>query len=64
GQPDLVALVERHLDDPAPIVRGAAVWALGELVDAAHFATLQIRYAVQEGDASVLTEWRNAGKKQ
>ncbi|MDA4835522.1 hypothetical protein NY536_29260, partial [Enterobacter hormaechei] len=41
GQPDLVALVERHLDDPAPIVRGAAVWALGELVDAAHFATLQ-----------------------
>ncbi|WP_288191843.1 tRNA epoxyqueuosine(34) reductase QueG [uncultured Phyllobacterium sp.] len=64
GQPDLVALVERHLDDPAPIVRGAAVWALGELVDAAHFATLQIRYAAQEGDASVLTEWRNAGKKQ
>ncbi|MBA8877760.1 tRNA epoxyqueuosine(34) reductase QueG [Phyllobacterium myrsinacearum] len=64
GQANLVALIEGHLDDPAPVVRGAAIWALGELVDTEHFATLQIRYAAQESDASVLTEWRNAGKKQ
>ncbi|UGX85701.1 tRNA epoxyqueuosine(34) reductase QueG [Phyllobacterium meliloti] len=64
GQANLSALIEQHLDDPAPVVRGAAIWALGELVDAQHFATLQIRYAAQETDADVLTEWRNAGKKQ
>ncbi len=31
GDADLVPLVEARLDDDAPLVRGAAVWALGQL---------------------------------
>ncbi|QND51295.1 tRNA epoxyqueuosine(34) reductase QueG [Phyllobacterium sp. 628] len=63
-QPDLIAAIEKHLGDPAPVVRGAAIWALGELADAGRFSDLQMRYAIAESDATVLTEWHNAGKKQ
>jgi epoxyqueuosine reductase len=56
GEPTLAAEAERLLDDPSPLVRGAAVWALGRLVGADAFAQLRADHAT-EGDAAVLAEW-------
>jgi epoxyqueuosine reductase len=62
GQPDLINAIETHLADPSPLVRGAAIWALGELVDTNQFTVLRIRHSARETDADVLTEWRKAAK--
>ena len=62
GEPGLVEAVEPHLSDSSPLVRGAAVWALSELMDQDRFSVLQMRHAAQESDADVLTEWRIAVK--
>ncbi len=64
GEPVLIETVITHLSDPSPLVRGAAVWALSELMDKERFAALRITHAAQEYDADVLTEWRNAVKNQ
>ena len=45
------------LDDPAPIVRGAAVWAWGQLVSADEFTTEAGLRTRSEADGDVLTEW-------
>jgi epoxyqueuosine reductase len=44
------------LDDPAPVVRGAAVWALGRL-DPAGFATERATRRADEKDSDVAAEW-------
>jgi epoxyqueuosine reductase len=64
GASNLIEAVQTHLVDPSPLVRGAAVWALSELMDKGRFADLLIRYAAQESDADVLTEWHIAVKNQ
>jgi len=50
----LVGAVERLLGDPAPVVRGAAVWALRRL-DPGRAEV--VRGGVLESDAEVLAEW-------
>lgn len=57
----LIPVIEQHLADTSPIVRGAAVWALGELVSDA--ATQYSAARDSEADADVLCEW-NAVAKQ
>ena len=53
---DLVPLVEARLDDEAPVVRGAAIWALRRLApDRAD--DLRLAYLAREGDSSVAAEW-------
>jgi epoxyqueuosine reductase len=47
--------VERLLTDGSPLVRGAAVWALGRL-DPARLIVLKSAHA-SEPDASVAEEW-------
>ncbi|WP_237143405.1 tRNA epoxyqueuosine(34) reductase QueG [Phyllobacterium zundukense] len=64
GETALIDAVQNHLSDPSPLVRGAAIWALSELMDQDRFAALHMRYAAQENHADVLTEWRNAVKNQ
>lgn len=49
---------ERLLDDASPLVRGAAVWALGRL-DPARLAALSGTFA-RETDAAVREEWTSA----
>lgn len=56
GAPALAASARRLLDDPAPVVRGAAVWALSRLLTPDAFAAL--RAAAAESDPDVLAEWR------
>ena len=55
----LIPQLKALLDDPAPIVRGAAIWALGQL-DANQLAEQrEIRLAVED-DLSVRREWEEA----
>ncbi len=59
GDAALAGEAERLLDDPSPLVRGAAVWALGQL-DAARLAELVPGRSAMESDASVRDEWSAA----
>ncbi|WP_019995018.1 tRNA epoxyqueuosine(34) reductase QueG [Aureimonas ureilytica] len=56
GDTSFLPLVERHLADPAPLVRAMAVWALARL-DAARFTVLRAERLAGEGDATVREEW-------
>ncbi|MBI1197631.1 MAG: tRNA epoxyqueuosine(34) reductase QueG [Phenylobacterium sp.] len=60
GEPALAAEAERLLDDPSPLVRGAAVWALSRLFDASAFAALRDARLPAETDAEVRAEWAEA----
>jgi epoxyqueuosine reductase len=55
GDDGLAGEAERLLDDPSPLVRGAAVWALGRL-DLARLARAAARRA-GEVDPDVMAEW-------
>jgi epoxyqueuosine reductase len=57
GEAALAAEAERLLDDPAPLVRGAAVWALGRLLSAERFKGLRNMRAASESDTGVVAEW-------
>ncbi len=50
----------RLLDDASPLVRGAAVWALSQLVGQGEFKVLAASAMRAEADESVRTEWRLA----
>jgi epoxyqueuosine reductase len=56
--PDLAAAVWRALDDASPLVRGAAVWALGRVAPAAEIAAAARLYDQRETDPAVRAEWR------
>ncbi len=55
ADPDLIAPARALLDDPSPVVRGAAVWALSRLMAPADFAALGA--SVTEADPAVRGEW-------
>jgi epoxyqueuosine reductase len=57
GEAALAANAERLLDDPTPVVRGAAVWALSELLSPAAFAAQRAGRLEAEPDAGVRAEW-------
>jgi epoxyqueuosine reductase len=59
GDAALASSAERLLSDPSPLVRGAAVWALGRL-DPARLAGLRPAHSA-EIDPSVAEEWALAG---
>lgn len=56
GAPALAVEAERLLDDPEPLVRGAAVWALARLAPQ-RLAVLQPRCLAGESDPGVREEW-------
>ena len=57
GDARLIPTAGHALDDPAPLVRGAAVWALRELLPAPEFDELRTARLPAESDASVRREW-------
>jgi epoxyqueuosine reductase len=59
GDPTIVEWLLPLLDDAAPIVRGAAAWALAEL-DEAQWHAERDRRLTTETDESVLAEWRKS----
>lgn len=54
----LAVEARRLLDDPNPLVRGAAVWALTQLMEPDEFAALASKAIDAEADASVRAEWQ------
>jgi epoxyqueuosine reductase len=60
GDVEAVPVVETLLDDTAPVVRGAAVWALSRLISGEEFARQQAIRLPAETDGDVQNEWRSA----
>jgi epoxyqueuosine reductase len=56
----LAAEAERLLDDASPLVRGAAVWALAQLMERERFDALAASAMGGETDEDVREEWRRA----
>ena len=57
GDAEMIEAARRLLDDPAPVVRGAAVWALSRLMDETAFAGLRAERLPSETDETVRAEW-------
>ncbi len=55
---ELVAAARRALDDPSPLVRGAAVWAFGRIAGADDLAAEAAARFEHESDAAVTMEWQ------
>ncbi|WP_421091110.1 tRNA epoxyqueuosine(34) reductase QueG [Pseudochrobactrum sp. MP213Fo] len=68
NNPAYIPVVETLLSDPAPVTRGAAVWALSQLTGAGagagagaeHFNQLKQHALKSETEPEVLEEWHNA----
>jgi epoxyqueuosine reductase len=60
GAPSLVASAQARLEDPSALVRGAAIWALLQLLPRDQFDSLASQYAPAETDNSVIAEWNPA----
>ena len=56
ADPELAPDAERLIADPSPLVRGAAIWALGRLVPQ-RLAVAAARHRAAEADGSVTHEW-------
>jgi len=59
GNADFAAEAERLLDDESPLVRGAAIWALGRL-DRARLETCAKTRRDNEGNPELIAEWAAA----
>jgi epoxyqueuosine reductase len=58
NDPRLAAEARRLLSDASPLVRGAAVWALSQLLEREAFVALAARAIGGERDETVRAEWR------
>jgi epoxyqueuosine reductase len=54
----LAGEAERLLGDQSPPVRGAAIWAMAQLMPRDQFAALAAKAIGTEGDGNVREEWR------
>jgi epoxyqueuosine reductase len=59
GDIKLAAAAERLLGDASPLVRGAAIWALGRL-DRGRFELCSATSMAEETDSEVAAEWAAA----
>ena len=59
----LAGEAERLLDDASPLVRGAAAWALSQLMEQEAFEALAARAMGAEADEAVRAEWRRANHR-
>lgn len=57
GDRTLLPLVRQRLADPDPLIRGAAVWALGRVATPQEISTGALEFSIHEGDHSVQAEW-------
>jgi epoxyqueuosine reductase len=53
----LLPLIEMRLRHNDPLVRGMAVWAFAQLVDAERYQIIRSEHALGETDNDVLAEW-------
>jgi epoxyqueuosine reductase len=64
GEADFLPAVRRRIGDEAPLVRGAAVWALGRLATAPLVGALREAHLPAEPDPAVREEWLAAAGSQ
>ena len=57
GDVSLLPAVERLLEDPSPLVRAMAVWALRQLAGTQAWGAARNRCMLRESDAAVRAEW-------
>ncbi len=57
----LTPIATTLLDDPSPLVRGAAVWALFNLEKPDRFSELKAKHLAAETDPDVISEWNHHG---
>jgi epoxyqueuosine reductase len=62
GDASLIASAEALLNDPSPLVRAMAVWALSQLQDAGSFEALKSDRIDQEEDEAVRAEWDSTSR--
>jgi len=60
ADPGVVPVLDRLLDDAAPLVRGMAVWALGRLLGPTEIASRATGRLPAEADPDVVAEWTAA----
>ncbi len=60
SEPSLAAVASDRLDDESPLVRGAAIWALAQLLSREELARLAQGRAEGEREPDVADEWRFA----
>lgn len=60
GEAALAEEARRLLEDASPLVRGAAVWALGQLTTREKFAAMKMEAIAGESDENVREEWQAA----
>ena len=60
GDGTLAREAKRLLNDDSPLVRGAAVWSLSQLLGRAEFSALAATASTAEADNDVRAEWRLA----
>ena len=60
GDRSLLPAVEALLDDPSPLVRAMAVWALQQLADPTAREAAKRHHLGRETDAAVQAEWAAA----
>ncbi|ULL01241.1 tRNA epoxyqueuosine(34) reductase QueG [Bradyrhizobium sp. I71] len=60
GEAALAEEARRLLEDESPLVRGAAVWALGQLVVREEFEAMRLHALDREPDESIREEWKAA----
>jgi epoxyqueuosine reductase len=63
NEPALAVEAERLLDDPSPLVRGAAIWALAQLIERPRLDALASSVIAAESDAGVRAEWAMAATR-
>lgn len=64
GEASLAAAIEPHLHDPDPVVQGAAIWALGQLLPSPQLTEWAGRLAAGESDPYLQQEWQQALNKE
>jgi len=60
GDRRFVEQCRKLAEDPSPVVRGMAIWALSRLLEAGEFSAFAAQRP-DESDSDVLSEWRLAG---
>lgn len=61
GDGTLIEPCKKLLEDGAPVVRGAAIWALSQLLGTDAFEALARKHRTMENDPDVISEWNAAG---
>ncbi len=57
GDPSFLPALRERLADPAPLIRGAAIWALAQLASSEEVEQLCLDLLPKESDQSVQAEW-------